>query len=186
MNLTPPRPAPEPTDLRRFAVALASARGLLEQGARTADRWSDDDFRAPSELFGGGSIGQHLRHALDHFEQFVRGVPEGCIDYDDRVRGRPEENCRATCVARADGLAARLDGAVDGRSAQTTVLVKTACSVDGAIEAHASTLGRELQFLVSHTVHHFAIVAAIARARGLTVDPDFGVAPSTLRYRAGN
>jgi hypothetical protein len=46
----------------------------------------------------------------------------------------------------------------------------------------ASTALRELQFLVSHTVHHYAVIALILRARGLEPGPDFGVAPSTLKY----
>ena len=45
-------------------------------------------------------------------------------------------------------------------------------------------LGRELQFLVSHTVHHAAMIAASCRARGLPTADEYGVAPSTLRHRA--
>ena len=48
----------------------------------------------------------------------------------------------------------------------------------------ASTLSRELQFLVSHTVHHDALIAAAARALGVATEPDFGIAPSTLKANA--
>ncbi|NIP97468.1 MAG: hypothetical protein GWO24_30170, partial [Akkermansiaceae bacterium] len=44
-------------------------------------------------------------------------------------------------------------------------------------------LGRELQFLVSHTVHHFAMIGGICRALGVALEDDFGVAPSTIRHR---
>jgi hypothetical protein len=40
-----------------------------------------------------------------------------------------------------------------------------------------------LQFLLSHTVHHFALMALILRAQGADPGDDFGVAPSTLEHR---
>ena len=48
--------------------------------------------------------------------------------------------------------------------------------------AAPSSLARELQFLTSHTIHHFAVIALILRAMDVEVDREFGVAPSTLRY----
>ena len=47
-----------------------------------------------------------------------------------------------------------------------------------------SSLSRELQALSSHTVHHFALIAVTLRAHGVQMDPEFGMAPSTLRYLA--
>ena len=45
-----------------------------------------------------------------------------------------------------------------------------------------SSVARELQFLVSHTVHHDALIAAAARHLGVDVDSCYGIAPSTLRF----
>jgi hypothetical protein len=47
-----------------------------------------------------------------------------------------------------------------------------------------SSISRELQFLSSHAVHHFALIAMTLRAEGVPMDPDFGMAPSTLRHLA--
>jgi hypothetical protein len=47
-----------------------------------------------------------------------------------------------------------------------------------------SSVGRELQALSSHTIHHFALIAVTLRLHGIQVDPIFGTSPSTLRYRA--
>ena len=46
-----------------------------------------------------------------------------------------------------------------------------------------SSLLRELQFALSHTVHHYAIIARQLRERGAEPGADFGVAPSTLAAR---
>ena len=45
-----------------------------------------------------------------------------------------------------------------------------------------STVRRELQFLLSHTVHHFALIALVLERHGVEVADDFGVAPSTLKH----
>jgi hypothetical protein len=47
-----------------------------------------------------------------------------------------------------------------------------------------SSIGRELQALSSHTIHHFALIAITLRLHGFDVDQDFGMSPSTLRYQA--
>jgi hypothetical protein len=47
-----------------------------------------------------------------------------------------------------------------------------------------SSISRELQVLSSHTIHHFALIAITLRMHGVEMDPDFGMAPSTLRYLA--
>jgi len=44
-----------------------------------------------------------------------------------------------------------------------------------------STVHRELQFLGSHTTHHFALIAVLLRTLGHEPPAEFGVAPSTLR-----
>ena len=47
-----------------------------------------------------------------------------------------------------------------------------------------SSISRELQVLSSHTIHHFAMIAMTLRFHGIEIDPEFGMAPSTLRYLA--
>ena len=42
-----------------------------------------------------------------------------------------------------------------------------------------STVQRELQFLVSHTVHHCALIKQILRQHGFEAGMEFGLAPST-------
>jgi uncharacterized damage-inducible protein DinB len=44
-----------------------------------------------------------------------------------------------------------------------------------------STRARELAFVVSHTIHHQAIIALLMSFQGLAVPAQFGYAPSTPR-----
>ena len=57
---------------------------------------------------------------------------------------------------------------------------------ESSVQWQTSTIGRELQFLVSHSVHHFAMIRGISQRGGEELDGDFGMAPSTLRYQESN
>jgi hypothetical protein len=43
-------------------------------------------------------------------------------------------------------------------------------------------VGRELAFVLSHTVHHNALIAIMAQTLGVPVPARFGYAPSTIAY----
>ena len=45
-----------------------------------------------------------------------------------------------------------------------------------------STLERELMGLITHSIHHLAIIALLAKSFGHQMDSDFGKAPSTIVY----
>jgi hypothetical protein len=53
-----------------------------------------------------------------------------------------------------------------------------------AADLAPSTLVRELLFLVSHTVHHFAVIRLLLAAEGIDPGEEFGTAPSTLAHAA--
>jgi uncharacterized damage-inducible protein DinB len=46
-----------------------------------------------------------------------------------------------------------------------------------------STLGRELAFVLSHTVHHNAMIRGMITSLGRPLPGAFGYAPSTLAHR---
>jgi uncharacterized damage-inducible protein DinB len=42
-----------------------------------------------------------------------------------------------------------------------------------------TTVGREVAYVVQHTIHHCALIAVLLERAGLTPPPRFGYAPST-------
>jgi hypothetical protein len=46
-----------------------------------------------------------------------------------------------------------------------------------------STVARELQYLLSHTIHHHALIGTICASLAVALPKDFGIALSTLKYR---
>ena len=143
-----------------------------------------EDYCQPAVELLGASIGQHVRHCIDHYEALAKGISASRFDYDDRARSVHVECDRDVAVKQVRGLLAELTPVLESADLATVVHVRTASSTSGDIPWQRSSLGRELQFVVSHTTHHVAMIAASCRVRGLPVAAEHGVAPSTLRHRA--
>jgi len=154
---------------------------LLDQAERLLTDLEDQVYAEPDGNVFSSSLGQHLRHCLDHYASFLNGLPFSKIDYDHRERN-PDLECLTACaITEVERLRQGLVEAA-GSDVHTQVAVKMDCG--GGDQAwHQSTLGRELQFLVSHSVHHFAMINGMCRERGLSTEEGFGIAPSTLQHR---
>ena len=153
----------------------------LESLAALVRRLTDADYVCPVQPCDAG-IGSHVRHVLDHYDALLNGIDAGRVDYDSRERDPATECDRRVALARIDSL--RVDvAALAQRAGDAPLRVCLDCGTGGRMPA-ASTLSRELQFLVSHTVHHDALIAAAARALGVETEHGFGIAPSTLKANA--
>lgn len=164
------------------AAVLENCRGVLSQCSGFLASIDDESFTRPSPAMGGASIGQHVRHALDHFSAALRTPTGTAIDYDHRRRATAIETDRGSAINEINALLDELGS--DSLSGQVTVRVMLAG--DGTTADLPSTLQRELAFAAHHAIHHHAMVGAIARDFGLPLDSGFGKAPSTIAYETGN
>jgi hypothetical protein len=163
----------------RSSVVVANLR-LLEQGRDLIASLPDAAFTVAN--VAGKPVGPHFRHVLEHYSCFLDGFGGGQIDYDARPREAALESDRAFAGQRIreliDGLAG-LDGADLDRPAQA----RHESGLGGEEEQWSRTTPRrELHFLLSHTVHHYALIGLLLAQRGIDAGSDFGVAPSTLKY----
>ena len=155
---------------------------VLSQAADLLAGLDDEVFSRACPLAPGGSIGKHLRHCLDFYDCFLGGLPTGMVDYTHRDRDARVEIERLAALQRLEEISAQLEALETGT--HRPILVREEAAPGEAEPGWSgSTVQRELQFLLSHTVHHFALVGIFLRAFGLTPDEAFGVAPSTLRHR---
>jgi DinB superfamily len=152
-------------------------RDLLEQGLRLVET-----FERPGAPPFAEPAGAHLRHVIEHDEALLLRPARAPVDYDNRPRDRDLERCTLRARARLRRLQARLAGwqAVD---LDQPVVVLTRCGVHGEFElSTVSSVGRELMFIASHTVHHFALLKVACEPLGVCFDLHFGKAPATLRH----
>ena len=158
----------------------------LEQGIELMRSLDDAIFAScPESPFPDG-IGAQLRHCLDFYDCLLGSVIGGRVDYTRRGRDPRTETDRAHAVKRMRQLVGALDR-LDATSAERELWVRS----EGAPDAEdgsgwtRSSVRRELEFLLSHTIHHYALIVVLLRMHGFTMPVGlggFGIAPSTERH----
>jgi uncharacterized damage-inducible protein DinB len=153
---------------------------LLHQGAELLGRIDDRQYAEAPPDRPGAAVGGHLRHCLDFYRCFLTGLEGGHIDYD----GRERDPCLETERERALALLREIAEALEALDADPDLPLAVRQDEEEGAEGRwgASSLHRELQFLLSHTVHHYALIALLLRGHGVEPPAGFGFAPSTLRH----
>jgi hypothetical protein len=135
---------------------------------------------APAAPHYRGLAGAHLRHVIEHYEALVFPAACGVVDYDSRSRDRVLEGNPVLASERLFALHVNL-GAWTPLALSAPVQVHGQTGTAGEFSfAVLSSIGRELAFLATHTVHHFALLAPYCRQHGIPTPADFGQAPSTV------
>ena len=168
-----------------MSAALDQNLELLRQGIDLLERIDDELYghNGSSAQRASYSVGPHLRHCVDAYSCLLAGLAERRIDYDARQRQSDIETARsAGHLALAKVFRALEEIRSQDPHLELRIKVDTPFETPGAWSR--STLRRELQFLVGHTIHHFALIALILRRAGFEPGVEFGVAPSTLRHWA--
>ena len=155
---------------------------FLEQGVELLEQLTAEQYVHSNPPLYQGGIGPHLRHCLDHYFSLLDGLGTGHIDYDLRERDERIETDPAVATQTIRQLIQGLQSL--GPAHDSLALeVKMDCGSTEDEPWAASSVKRELQFLISHTVHHYAIIAMICRDQGIEPAAHFGVAPSTIKYQ---
>jgi len=128
------------------------------------------------------AIGPHLRHVLEHYEELLDGLGRRVLEYDSRRRDRSVEADPRIALDRF-AAACRQLRELAGKPMPENVAVMLCGGIDGGENfVTLSTPARELMFLASHAVHHYAIIKPVLVERGYAVGADFGKAPATIHY----
>ncbi len=133
------------------------------------------------------AVGPHLRHIVEHYQAVLTALPTAsrCVDYDARDRDlRMQSEPEATLGALRQTITQLSICAEDaGHTLAMPLATRLQAGLSGELEATVpTTLGRELLFLASHTVHHYALLGHYCREAGVDLGPDFGKAPATIAF----
>ena len=165
---------------------VAANLHCLEQAIELLGRLPESAFARTPERHAR-TVGPHLRHVLDHYCAFLAGLPAFRVDYDARAREPRLESDLEFAAARMREIVGELV-LVDEDLMDLPIQIRlesggsTGPGGPDADHWSHSTVRRELQFLLSHTVHHFALIAILLERFAIAVPEDFGIAPSTLKY----
>ncbi len=139
-------------------------------------------YTDPKDILSEVTIGQHFRHILEFYICLEKGLNTRTVCYDARERNILIETDINFAIENIKSIIGFLKELGDDFK-----LVLKANYSDGIGEQTniQSSLFRELAYALDHTVHHMAIVKiALSQEKNISfVDSNFGVAPSTIRYR---
>lgn len=170
-------------EIENLSPVLFGAVESLMQGAALVSSVSDTHYTRVCNPYVSSSMGEHVRHILDMFHAFEAGVAGDRMDYDFRRRGDRVEFERQKALAEFQYFINLLHELAE-RDLKTAILVKTEVSLSENQSVNvASTVERELVFIASHAVHHFALIGVIARLQNVNLASQIGVAPATASYR---
>jgi hypothetical protein len=158
-------------------MSAAALQAQLRSLRTVVDGMSVDVYRSvPSR--SSGSIGEHVRHCLDHVRALLTGTSVGAVSYDARLRGtRIETDPRAAGIEIAM-LSVALGG-LDALPPDTPVRLQAVAQHGARPSDLGTTVGREIAFVIQHTIHHCAVIALLLERCDIPVPPRFGYAPST-------
>jgi hypothetical protein len=168
--------------MQRCDALVADNIAILRQGIELTSCLGPLYSKSTPRCLQSG-IGSHFRHCVDFYNCFLSSVGSGRINYDLRARNE--------LVERDPELAAlELQAIIDGllRFSFADGYAELLVVLEGATRPHnspcwtRSSIARELQSLLSHTVHHYALIAMALRLQGIEPAAEFGVAPSTLEH----
>jgi uncharacterized damage-inducible protein DinB len=161
---------------------LKSHLEVIDQALDLLVEMDDVSFQQIFSPYFSGSIGQHLRHVVDHYTNLLDGFETGLINYNKRHRFSPIESSIEVCQQAFEDVKRGLAELLPAQLAQS-VSVMTEISISEHDDALVkSNVERELVFASSHAIHHYALIKIIRQMQNANVPDTFGFAPATLSY----
>ncbi|MEY4489338.1 MAG: hypothetical protein RIQ79_1846 [Verrucomicrobiota bacterium] len=171
-------------------MTAAAARAnilLLQQADELLIALGSERYASRVPACFNASPGGHLRHITDHYLGLLDGLTCGAVDYEHRARDLRVEREVGHAQTLVRSLIARLEE-IEQADRDIALRVRAEATDEegdrepGPLAWSDSSLLRELEFMLSHTVHHYALVAVMCRLLGHEPAAEFGMAPSTIRF----
>jgi len=155
---------------------------LLRQGVELIERLDHSLYAEANHPLLKYTAGGHFRHSIDFYTCFLSSVATGLVNYDRRARNEVVELDRAFAVAEIEDIIDRLGKLSADCGEELRVVLESGSAGEDESDWSRSSVGRELQFLLSHTIHHYALIAMALRLQGFETPEEFGVSLSTLEH----
>ena len=156
---------------------------LLRQGIDLIEAIGGCLYSNGKVPFLKNGVGNHFRHCIDFYNSFLSSFKTGKINYALRRRNGLVETDSSLAILEIEAIIKGLRrlSPADLRRPVQVIVEESSGPLDPSVWS-GSTVMRELQSLVSHTTHHYAIIALALRLQGFNPSEEFGVAKSTLGY----
>ena len=156
---------------------------VLRQGIDLIEEMGNCLYANGKPPFLNNGVGSHFRHCIDFYNSLLSSFKTGRINYAIRKRNVLVETDGSLAIFEIESIIKDLRrlSPADLRRQVQVIVEDSLAPVDSSVWG-GSTVMRELQSLLSHTTHHYAIIALALRLQGFNPPEEFGVAKSTLSY----
>lgn len=140
------------------------------------EQLSDAQFTTPFATLSNATIGEHSRHVIEMFGCLEQGYESGKVNYDLRKRNLLMQTDTDFAIQNLIKLQENLEKI---NKKMWLEIGKT--DPKTTIETNYE---RELWYNFEHCIHHQALIKVGALSlENISIDPNFGVAQSTIAYR---
>ncbi len=156
--------------------------GLINQLIVHLNQLREHSYSEKLSIFGGATVGEHVRHIYNFPECLLKGVQTGIVNYDKRIRDVNLELNREYAVSR---LLEQANYILNLEHYEHIPLLLETGAGDKAASTIVTNLKRELHYITEHTIHHMAILRLGLNFHfpSMEIEESFGFAYSTLEYR---
>lgn len=163
---------------------MQAVEGILEDMKSYLDRIEDECYAAPLDILSESSIGQHTRHVIEFFECLLEQSLTGTVNYDKRTRNEVIQQYSSVATDHIDVIIRGLRDADFARPLNLEMAYDA--NTPATTEPVATTFEREVVYNIEHAIHHMALIKIGLKvaAPQLVLPAGFGVAPSTIRFKA--
>jgi len=170
---------------------ITSQLEIIEQAQQYLKTVSTADYTAIISPNFVSSAGSHIRHVIDHYLAIISGIPNEIIDYDVRVRGGQIESSPQLALDKLDEIVVWIKNLSEDDLTKIVTLSTEISVIKKNIQQVKTSVLRELVFVGSHAVHHYAMIAQITFAQQDVKDKKelpqgFGLAPATVTFLREN
>lgn len=153
---------------------------LFEQLSHSLETLTDQQYCFPLAVLSQSTIGQHLRHIVEFFQELEKGYETGLVCYDKRQRNHQIETDRLFAIQKLHEI---IDSLPKPDKAMMLTASLTIENGNNQLEFQTN-YNRELLYNLEHTVHHMAFIrTGIEAVSVIKLPAQFGVAESTLQSR---
>ena len=147
----------------------------LDELIRLLSQLSDKAYSCPCGELSDATIGEHTRHIIEMFQCLENNYDLGLVCYDNRDRNILIQTSTQFATEKINEIKSQL-----GRDNKT---IKLQQFIGGKLIDVESNYFRELLYNLEHCIHHQALIKVALLKWDVKVDPNFGVASSTIEYR---
>ena len=157
-------------------MLLPSINNSLNELIDLLNQLSQKEYSNSCAELSNATIGEHTRHILEMFQCLENQYDSGIVNYDKRERNARIQTDTTFAIENIVLIQQNIN-----KKNKNIELLQV---IDGEEIRIESNYFRELLYNLEHCIHHQALIkVAILQCETVIIDPNFGVARSTIEYR---